>query len=335
MFRQSPARNQRSKGSKVKHALQVCFLIAVCFWLIYQVKHLHDKKKEHNEYDGDSGLSTEIASDSDFQNLGRKDLKPKLDETLVTKEETNKEADETAAEEEKNKHEEEEEAEEDPKTENKHEEEEAEEDPKTEKKDEESGGGEDEMDHDEDEKSDAEVDKEDTMDEDEVHVQENSEVIARDSNGPLEKENFSADQDIEDETDESTHEAREENYKADDVSSAVSHGSQIISDEDAFGKSNNFSRSKNLKRVMDTNIGGVHNAVLLMEDKGGAENLDTTSNDAVKNLAAGSEDIHLENIAEGAMFADVSGLSTVDGVNQGNKPGFSSSISGAGLDTET
>lgn len=331
MFRQSPGRNQRSKGNKVNHRLQVCFLIAVFFWLIYQVKHSHDKKKEYNEYDGQKGVSTKIASDSDVLKLGRKDLKPNLDETLMTKEEPDKEVgDESAAEQEKNKH---------------VEDEEAEEEAKTEKKDGESEGGrEDEIDHDEDVKSDTEVDKEDIMedtkdkDEDVDHVKENSEVIAGDSTGPLEKENSSADHDVEDETDESTHEAREENYKADDVSSAVSHGSQIKTDEDVLGKSNNFSRSENLERVTDRNTTGVQNAVSLMEEREVVENghpLDTISHDAVKNLAAGSEDSHLENIAEGATFADVSGLLTDGGVTQGTKPIFSSSTSEAGMDTET
>ncbi|XP_039053498.1 protein bfr2-like [Hibiscus syriacus] len=44
MFRVSPSRNQRSKGLKVKHALQICVLLGICIWLLYQVKHSGEKK---------------------------------------------------------------------------------------------------------------------------------------------------------------------------------------------------------------------------------------------------------------------------------------------------
>ncbi|PQQ10772.1 neurofilament medium polypeptide [Prunus yedoensis var. nudiflora] len=44
MLKQSPSRNQRSKGFKVKHALQMFLLLAICIWLLYQLKHSHDKK---------------------------------------------------------------------------------------------------------------------------------------------------------------------------------------------------------------------------------------------------------------------------------------------------
>ncbi|KAH1164495.1 hypothetical protein AAZX31_01G226200 [Glycine max] len=51
MIKQSSSRNNRSKGIKVKHVLQIILLLGVCFWLIYQVKHSHDKKKEFHEND--------------------------------------------------------------------------------------------------------------------------------------------------------------------------------------------------------------------------------------------------------------------------------------------
>ncbi|RRT49340.1 hypothetical protein B296_00027289 [Ensete ventricosum] len=38
------SRNQRSKGFAMKNALQVCLLVIVCAWILYQIKHSHDKK---------------------------------------------------------------------------------------------------------------------------------------------------------------------------------------------------------------------------------------------------------------------------------------------------
>ncbi|WOH14929.1 hypothetical protein DCAR_0934459 [Daucus carota subsp. sativus] len=49
MYRHSPNRNQRSKGFKSKHALHNCVLVAVCLWLVYQVKHSNDKRKQFGE----------------------------------------------------------------------------------------------------------------------------------------------------------------------------------------------------------------------------------------------------------------------------------------------
>lgn len=49
MLRQVTSRNQRSKGFTVKNALQVCLLVFVCAWILYQIKHSHDKKKGYDE----------------------------------------------------------------------------------------------------------------------------------------------------------------------------------------------------------------------------------------------------------------------------------------------
>ncbi|KAH6813461.1 hypothetical protein C2S51_022479 [Perilla frutescens var. frutescens] len=43
MYRQYSSRIQRNRGIKVKHALRICLLVAVCFWLIYQAKHSHEE----------------------------------------------------------------------------------------------------------------------------------------------------------------------------------------------------------------------------------------------------------------------------------------------------
>ncbi|CAH1439485.1 unnamed protein product [Lactuca virosa] len=41
MLKQSASRNQRAKGFKVKHAIQICVLLLVCVWLIYQWKQTY------------------------------------------------------------------------------------------------------------------------------------------------------------------------------------------------------------------------------------------------------------------------------------------------------
>nr|CAD1843201.1 unnamed protein product [Ananas comosus var. bracteatus] len=51
MFYQSSIRNQRAKSSKVKRILQFTLLLGVSLWLLYQMKHSHDKKAEYEEVD--------------------------------------------------------------------------------------------------------------------------------------------------------------------------------------------------------------------------------------------------------------------------------------------
>lgn len=74
MYRQSPKRHQKSKGFRLKHVLQICVLVAVCFWLIYQVKHSHDKRKQFDENDAKS--SRDVEMHNAVLKLGRKDLNP-------------------------------------------------------------------------------------------------------------------------------------------------------------------------------------------------------------------------------------------------------------------
>ena len=74
MFRLSPRRSQRSKGFKVKHALQLCVLLGVCIWLVYQLKNSKEKKSSYVE-------STKTTSE--VVNFGRKDLHPRVEETSV------------------------------------------------------------------------------------------------------------------------------------------------------------------------------------------------------------------------------------------------------------
>ncbi|KAI3445856.1 hypothetical protein Pfo_002521 [Paulownia fortunei] len=219
MYRQSPSRNQRSKGIKCKHVLQICLLLAVCFWLIYQVKHSHDKKKEFDESDAKALLQR--VSSGEFTKLGRKDIHHRA-EGMVSK---NEKHDEPAEEEETTGEEVED---------IKHEEDEPEDKNVEGKDDEGMGGGDDEIDEHEKEKSDAEVDREEDLVDDERREgsdeNETQETYSEDDHGQMEKESSAEDTDH-DGDDRSTHEAREEHYKADDASSAVTHDTEIATTE--------------------------------------------------------------------------------------------------------
>uniref|UniRef100_F6H157 Uncharacterized protein n=1 Tax=Vitis vinifera TaxID=29760 RepID=F6H157_VITVI len=75
MLRQSPSRNQRSKGFKLKPVLQICVLLVICIWLLYQVKHFGDKMA----YKGSTKrISEKVGSGHEIRRLGRKDLHPEL-----------------------------------------------------------------------------------------------------------------------------------------------------------------------------------------------------------------------------------------------------------------
>lgn len=98
MFKKSSSRNQRSKGVKIKQSLQILLLLGICFWLIYQVKYSHDKKRELNEKDAKTSGKDESGADVKF---GRKDLHPRRDEMAMIRshvedeEESREEIDET------------------------------------------------------------------------------------------------------------------------------------------------------------------------------------------------------------------------------------------------
>ncbi|XP_073122622.1 uncharacterized protein [Henckelia pumila] len=220
MSRQTPTRNQRSKGIKVKHVLQIFLLLAVCFWLIYQVKHSHDKKKEFDESDAKTSI---IRGGSDgLIRLGRKDIHPQEEDTITKNE----------------KHEEE--AEEEEETtgvvdENKHEEDELEDKKVEDTENEKVEGGDDLIEDHGQEKLESEVDREEDFvdgekerDEDDENENENEEKDFED--GQMEKES-SIEKGDHDGDDTSTHEAREEHYKADDASSAVTHDTQVETTE--------------------------------------------------------------------------------------------------------
>ncbi|XP_016539394.2 protein starmaker [Capsicum annuum] len=264
MYKQSPGRNHRSKGIKVKNVLQICLLLAVCFWLIYQVKHSHDKKREFDEDDTKSSTKTE--SSNELLRLGRKDL-PRIEE-LDTVNGTHKEEpeDETEEEEEGNKHEGEDQEEKndehredevddhDQEKNDEHREngEEEVDDHDEEKNDEHSEDGEDEVndndqekkndepredevdEHDQ-EKSDVELDQQENIVDEDTEKGEDNEKETEERDAEVNEEHSLEDHDH-DEDSSSSHEAREEHYKADDASSAVTHDTVVTTTENESGK---------------------------------------------------------------------------------------------------
>lgn len=73
MLKQSPNRNQRTKGFKVKQGFKIFTLIAVGIWLLYQLKHSHDKKS----YEESSAKVFEnLKAGPEAKKLGRKGFQP-------------------------------------------------------------------------------------------------------------------------------------------------------------------------------------------------------------------------------------------------------------------
>ncbi|KZV38048.1 cyclic nucleotide-gated cation channel beta-1 [Dorcoceras hygrometricum] len=199
MSRQSPSRNQRSNGIKIKHGLQICLLVAICFWLAYQVKHSHERKKEFDE--SDKVLLRRESTDGMIK-LGRKDIHSEVTEAVF------KNAVHVYELEDKN------------------EEDEQGEEKSRGNENEGQRGEEEEIDDHEREKLETEIDREEDFVDDEEGEngddQENEERHSEDSEKDVSVEDVDRDGD-----DRSNHEAQEEHYKADDVSSAVTHDTQI------------------------------------------------------------------------------------------------------------
>lgn len=64
----------------MKHAVQISLLLAICIWLLYQLRHSHDKK----EYEESSGtISGKMQDGNAMIKLGRRDLYPRVDETSL------------------------------------------------------------------------------------------------------------------------------------------------------------------------------------------------------------------------------------------------------------
>ncbi|XP_009119695.1 cilia- and flagella-associated protein 251 [Brassica rapa] len=209
MKKQSSSRSQRgSRGIKGKHVVQICVLLGVCIWLIYQVKYSHDKKKEL--YEGDVKKSTVLLENEEgMVKLGRKDLLPGYHKQ--------NEKEKRVEEEEEDEEEEEKESKSRVENSSTHEEEEKE-DEEDEEEEDKNKLGEEVVEEDEEENKHEEeddIDEQDQSKDDEL-LQEEKEKEAE------------------------TNEAREEHYKADDASSAVSHESRILNTEklnESYGNS--------------------------------------------------------------------------------------------------
>lgn len=198
MFRQASTRNNRNKGFKVKHVLQMCLLLAICIWLLYQVKHSHDKKKAFDA--NNAKIAERVDGGNQILKLGRKDLNHGVEVTS-----------------ENEKHDEEEESEED-------------ESKLDESIDKERGDGDDEIDEHDQEKVDEAAERgEEFSDEDkEAREEENEEKEEKKGESEDMGSSENHDHDVEDRN---TQEAREENYKGDDASSAVVKDNQMIKTE--------------------------------------------------------------------------------------------------------
>ena len=75
MFKQSPRRNGRNKGLKIKHVLQICVLLGVSVWLIYQLRHTGAKEPV-------SVTNVSERLEGEGIKLGRKGLNPKVDKVI-------------------------------------------------------------------------------------------------------------------------------------------------------------------------------------------------------------------------------------------------------------
>ncbi|KAL2349526.1 hypothetical protein Fmac_003526 [Flemingia macrophylla] len=299
MIKRSPSRNQRSRGIKVKHVLQITLLLGVCFWLIYQVKHSHDKKKEFDE--NDAKMSVRSRS-----KLGRKDLHLSKDEVNQNEKPEEEDEDENDVEDDDDKHEhsaheegnEHESVEKDDKDGVRGGGDEQEEDEnKSDEMEDEKGGGDDEIDVNDQEQSAVDTDHdEESMDEDKGNEEESDEKEKENiKEGSLASNN--------------SHEAREENYKGDDASSAVSHDAGTISAEtealsienSAVNSEMNLTKSENSTNYSEETNKNQHSSNFNIT---GAELPGGLSSDAISGKETGSNSLsnsvdssHLDNIA--------------------------------------
>ncbi|KAL8541650.1 hypothetical protein ACS0TY_002785 [Phlomoides rotata] len=273
MYRQSPGRNHRSKGIKVKNVLQVCLLLAVCFWLIYQVKHSHDKKREFDESDAKASLSSD-----ELRRLGRKDIQNRVVGTLDKDENHDEQSDE-------------EEINGEEVDENKHDEDEVEDKKVDVKEDDED----EETDEHEQEKSDPEVDREQDLVDGEEREEDGDEnetqnTDSEDGHGEVDKEGIAEDTDHD--GDDSS--MREEHYKADDASSAVTqnqHPENILEVENKESDNEETSRSENRKEleVEGGEVAGDGHKTNVMTSETKEDSLDNSANGSPPNNSVTQE----------------------------------------------
>ncbi|KAK8478801.1 hypothetical protein V6N13_103532 [Hibiscus sabdariffa] len=76
MIKPPATRNQRCKGLKVKHVLQICGMLALCIWMLHQFRNTFDKEGNIG------GLVQNVMSEHGAIKLGRKDLDPRTGEEV-------------------------------------------------------------------------------------------------------------------------------------------------------------------------------------------------------------------------------------------------------------
>lgn len=309
----------------MKHILQICLLLAICFWLVYQVKHSHEKRKEFDTKD--EKLVGKVQIDGEIQRLGRKDL-PRVTQIATDVEKhSDEEEEEKEAEEEENKHEEDEPEKEESGIKD------------TEEEAAHRGGGDDEIDENEPKKTEAEhehenepenteaeqeneeeqvnEDKEveengDVGKEDNPESEEHEDAEKQDHTGPEENEDGRKEDDESDAAsndhdhdgnDRNTHEAREEQYKADDASSEVAHDIQRVIPETenvTAGHSNelphkvNFGQ-ENETKTSDKNDVGSQPREDEVNNNGTSSNVTVTELKKLEINTTMSEDSSLQN----------------------------------------
>ncbi|CAL0305631.1 unnamed protein product [Lupinus luteus] len=75
MVKQTPSRNQRTKGFKLKQGFKILILIALCIWLLYQLKHSNGEKKASYE-ESSSKIFQMLKAGHEINFFGRKALEP-------------------------------------------------------------------------------------------------------------------------------------------------------------------------------------------------------------------------------------------------------------------
>ncbi|OAY23104.1 probable ATP-dependent RNA helicase ddx56 [Manihot esculenta] len=208
MLKHSPGRNQRSKGFKVKHFLQICLLLTICIWLLNQLRNSYDKQKAFENSTGD--ILDKVQSEHPVIKLGRKDLLPQVEETSL---EIESDGDKAELEEE------------------------IEELKPDDIDDDGRGGGDDEIDgHDQERAEDEETEEvEDLIDVDDRERDVGNEEQDSEEKGNQLEDASSVNHQAQHEGERNSQEAREEHYKGDDASSSVVHNTRTRSTEFQIG----------------------------------------------------------------------------------------------------
>nr|GEW04560.1 dentin sialophosphoprotein-like isoform X1 [Tanacetum cinerariifolium] len=75
MSRQSPHRNGRNKGLKIKHALQISVLLGVSIWLLYQVHHESEEHEEIRDNKHGDGREDSKGNEDGIENITKTEHK--------------------------------------------------------------------------------------------------------------------------------------------------------------------------------------------------------------------------------------------------------------------